>query len=373
MILLLSEPGLWRTLAVSKTRKPASRPTRRVFLTKDYIIMAEKISVVVTDYIETDLDWETAEMARRGVDFACYQLKAASEQEVAEKTRHADVVVVNMVKITPTLMDAWEKCKLVIRHGAGYDNVDVDAATERGIGVEYVPDYCMHEVAEQALALIFACVRKVAWSRKVLDDSVARGEWDFAPVIPMFRMDGATVGIIGCGRIGSLTYHKLEHFGVKFLICDPYLSDKRKAKLDIETVDLKTLLNNSDIVTLHTPLNDETRHIMNAETIAMMKPSAYLINTSRGGMVNVNDLAAALKNNTIAGAGIDVYEKEPPSPDYPLLGLENAVLTPHLSWYSKDAEQTIREKIVQAIDMFIDGTGPRMPVNPEVFQTGKDG
>ena len=326
--------------------------------------MSDKLRVVVTDYIEADLDWEAREMARRGIDFACHQLKAAPEAEVIEKTRDADIVVVNMVKITPSVVAGWRNAKLVIRHGAGYDNVDVPALTAAGIVLEYIPDYCRHEVAEQAIALMFACARKVVWSRKVLDDSVARGQWDFAPIVPMFRMDGMTVGIVGCGRIGSLVYRKLEHFGVKFLICDPYLSPQRKDELGIRTDDLKTVCAGSDFVTFHTPLNDETRHMVNAEMLSWMKPSAYLINTSRGGMVDHAALAEALRAGAIAGAAVDVYEAEPPKADFPLFDAPNVILTPHLSWYSKDAERTIREKIVQDIDMFVNGTGPRIPVNP---------
>jgi D-3-phosphoglycerate dehydrogenase / 2-oxoglutarate reductase len=333
--------------------------------------MAKKLKIVVTDYIETDLNWEAAEMAKRGHELQCLQLKQASKAVVIAATRDADVVVVNMVKVDRELVAGWEKPRLVIRHGAGYDNVDVKALTERGIVLEYIPDYCQHEVAEQAIALMMACARKVVWGRKVLDDSVARGEWDFSPVIPMHRVDGSTVGIVGCGRIGSLVLKKLQGFGVKFLICDPYLSAKRKADLGVETLSLEEVCRGSDFVTLHPPLNDETRYMMNARSIAWMKPSAYLINTSRGGTVDVAALAEALKKRTIAGAAIDVYEKEPPRPDFPLLGLDNIILSPHLSWYSTDAERTIREKIVQDIDMFADGTGPRIPVNPEARKTQK--
>ncbi|MFB3891421.1 MAG: C-terminal binding protein [Phycisphaerae bacterium] len=333
--------------------------------------MADRVKVVVTDYIEADLDWEKAEMARRGVDFECHQLKQATEAEVIAKTADADVVVVNMVKITPSLVAGWRKVKLVIRHGAGYDNVNVPALTARGIVLEYIPDYCQHEVAEQAIALMMACARKVTWSRRVLDDSVARGEWDFRPIVPMFRVDGATVGIIGCGRIGSLVLRKLSGFGVKFLVCDPYLSEKRKKELGIETASLEAVCRGSDFITIHTPLNDETRHMINAKVLSWMKPTAYFVNTSRGGMVDINALADALRRRRIAGAAIDVFEKEPPPKDYPLLGMDNAVVTPHLSWYSKDAEQTIREKIVQDIDLFINGKPPRIPVNPEAAASRK--
>jgi len=330
--------------------------------------MPSPIKVVVTDYIEADLEWEKAEMARRGVAFECHQLKQATGAEEIAKTADADVVVVNMVKVTPSVVAGWKNVKMVIRHGAGFDNCNVPALTAAGIVLEYIPDYCQHEVAEQAIALMMACARKVTWSRRVLDDSVARGEWDFRPIVPMFRVDGSTVGIIGCGRIGSLVLRKLSGFGVKFLVCDPYLSPERQKELGIETVSLETLCRHSDFITIHTPLNDETRYMINAAVLAWMKPTAYFVNTSRGGMVDINALAEVLRERKIAGAAIDVFEKEPPAKDYPLLGLDNAVVTPHLSWYSKDAEQTIREKIVQDIDLFIQGKLPRIPVNAEALK-----
>ena len=175
-----------------------------------------KLKVVITDYIEPDLNWEAAEMDKRGIEFAYHQLKFEPVEKVIAATRDADIVVVNMVKVTPELIAGWTKCKLVIRHGVGYDNVDVAALNAAGIPLCYIPDYCVEEVAEQAIALILACGRKVVSSRKVLDDSSARGIWDFNPVIPVFRMAGQTVGIIGCGRIGSRVYQKLASFGVKF-------------------------------------------------------------------------------------------------------------------------------------------------------------
>ena len=327
--------------------------------------MPEKLKVVVTDYIEPDMNWEAEQFAQRGIDFAYHQLKNRPDAEVIDATRDADIIVVNMVPITPAVMDGWEKCKLVIRHGAGYDNIDVDGLTERNILLEYVPDYCSHEVAEHAIALLFACARKIIPSQKVLDHAVATGQWDFDPIRPMFRLDEATIGIVGCGRIGSLVYRKLEHFGVDFLICDPYLTKERTKELGIDLVDLETVMRNSDLITVHTPLNDETRQIVNAKSISWMKPTAYLVNTSRGGMVDHDALAAALKANKIGGAAVDVFEKEPPDSDFPLIGVENAMITPHLSWYSEDAGWSIREKIVQAIDMYVDGTGPRIAVNAE--------
>lgn len=325
-----------------------------------------KLKVVVTDYIEPDLKWEAEELGKRGIDFEHHQLKFAPAEKVIEATRDADIVVVNMVPVTQELISGWKKCKLVIRHGVGYDNVDVAALNKAGIPLCYIPDYCVEEVAEQAIALMLGCGRKIVSSRKVLDDSSARGQWDFADVVPMFRMAGQTVGIIGCGRIGSRVYQKLKTFGVNFLICDPYLTEERKRELGIEVVAKEEVFKGSDFITIHTPLTPETRHIVNAETLAMMKPPAYLVNTARGPMVDAYALAEALKNGVIAGAGIDVFDVEPPPRDYPLFGLRNAILTPHLAWYSEDAAWRIRELIILEIDRFVAGQAPRYVGKPAV-------
>jgi len=319
--------------------------------------------VVITDFIEPDLEWETQEMARRGVEFKTHQLKFAPVAEVIAATRDADLVIVNMVPITPEVIAGWERCRLVIRHGVGYDNVDVKALRKVGVPVCYIPDYCAEEVAEQAIALLLACGRKLVASRQVLDCSSAQGYWDFAGVVPMFKMAGQTLGIIGCGRIGSLVYKKLQSFGFKFLVCDPYLAAERKRELGFEVVDQETVFRNSDYITIHTPLTAETRHLVNARTLGMMKPTAYLVNTARGPMVDAQALADALRNGVIAGAGIDVFDVEPPRPGFPLFGLPNAILTPHLSWYSEDSGRRIRELIVVEIDRFLAGQPPRYVAN----------
>jgi D-3-phosphoglycerate dehydrogenase len=308
-------------------------------------------------------------MANRGVEFVSHQLKFRPDEEVIAAVKDADVIVVNMVKMPARVIGALEKCRRIIRHGAGYDNVDVAACTARGIPLAYAPDYCMEEVAEQAIALIFACARQVPQSRKILEDSIARRQWDFTPLAKCYRIAGKTLGIIGCGRIGSRVFHKLRHFGFeRILVADPYLSQKRIEELGIQTVPHEEVFRQSDYITIHTPLNDETRHLINRHTLSLMKPTAYLINTSRGPMVDHEALAEALRGKVIAGAGIDVYDNEPPEATYPLLGLENAILTPHLSWYSEDAAWTIRYKIVEDIDLALAGKPPRYCVNKEVLK-----
>ncbi|HEY3398359.1 MAG TPA: C-terminal binding protein [Armatimonadota bacterium] len=325
--------------------------------------MPDRIKFVVTDYIEADLDWEVEQFSSRPVDFAYYQLKNAPIEELAAKTRDADVILVNMAPITRELIALWDRPKLVIRHGIGYDNVDVAALTDAGIMFGYQPDYCVEEVAEHAIALLFASARKVVPGRKCLEKSSAAGKWDFSEVMPLYRMAGKTLGIIGCGRVGSRVLQKLQSFGFNFLVCDPYLSADRQAELGIEVVDHETLFRNADFITCHTPLTPETRHMINAESLALMKPTAYLINTSRGPVVDHEALAAVLRANQIAGAAIDVYDVEPPPPDYPLFPLDNALLAPHLAWASEEANWVIRKNIVGDVDRFTRGEGPRSWVN----------
>ena len=322
------------------------------------------MKVVVTDYIEPDMNWEAGQIRGRGIQFDTYQLKFQPENEVLEKVRDADVIVVNMVKFPESLIARLEKCRLIIRHGIGYDNVDVAACTKYGIQFAYQPDYCQIDVAEHAIALLFACARKVCQSRKTLNDSSQSGQWDFSNLFPIYRMEGKTLGVLGVGRIGSHVVRKMQSFGFRIIGCDPYLSDKRKASmLGIEWVDKETLFRESDLITVHTPLKDDTRHIVNAETLALMKPTACIVNTSRGGMVDSRALAQALHEKKIACAGIDVYDVEPPAPEFELFGLENIILTPHIGWASEEAGWEIRKSILADILSASEGRDARCVIN----------
>jgi D-3-phosphoglycerate dehydrogenase len=323
--------------------------------------------IFVTDYIEPDLKWEEEQLAKYAhVTFKYDQLKFKPEEELVAAIGDADMVLVNMVKMTENVINRLEKCKLILRHGVGYDNVDVEAATARGIRVAYEPDYCMDEVAEHAITLMLAGWRKLNVGRKILEASSENGIWDFNAIYPVYSVKGKTVGIIGCGRIGSLTLKKLSGFDVDILVCDPYLTEERQAELGIETVDLEPLLKASDMITLHSTLNDETYHIIGEEQLQLMKPTVYLVNTARGGLIDTEALSRALKENRIAGAAIDVYDKEPPDPNFELFKLENALLSPHLSWYSEEANWSMREKVMEDFVRFIEGRPPRFLINKEL-------
>ena len=326
-----------------------------------------KLKIVVTDYIEPDLDWEAEQLAGRDVVFEAHQLKFAPRDELIAHIRDADIVIVNMAPFTSDVIECLERCKLIIRHGIGYDNVDLGACTKAGIRLSNVPDYCPEEVAEQAIALIFACARKLFLGRSILEESSKRGQWDFSRLGPVYRFSGKTLGIIGCGRIGSRVYRKLGGFDLRRLVCDPYIDERRMGALGLErTHDLETVLKESDFVTMHTPLNDETHHMIDEPQLRMMKQTAYIVNTSRGGVINTEALVKACRERWIAGAGIDVYEQEPPPPELGLFELENVTLAPHLGWCSEEAGWDIREKILEDVHRCLEGRLPRFTVNEGV-------
>lgn len=324
--------------------------------------------VVVTDYIENNLDWETEQFSKLGnVTFEHYQLKQAPKAELIEKISDADIVVVNMASFDPEVIASMEKCQLLIRHGIGYDNVNVPACTENRVRFAYQPDYCATEVAEQTVALIMCCARKLFASLEVLKDASATQIWNFAPMGEVHRLFGQTLGIIGCGRIGGRVVRIMKALGMKLMVCDPFIDERQKGALGIDEIyDMETVLREADIISLHTPLSDETRHMIDEPQLQMMKKSAILINTARGGLIKTEALARALREGWIAGAGIDVYETEPPPTDMPLFNAPNATLSAHIGWMSVEAGWDIRYKIMDDIKACMAGVAPRNTVNKEI-------
>ncbi len=324
--------------------------------------------VVITDYIENDLDWEIQEFAKMpNVTFEHHQLKQAPKADLIAKVKDADIVVVNMAAFDPEVIGSLDKCQLLIRHGIGYDNVNVPACTEKLIRFAYQPDYCATEVAEQAVALIMACARKMFASLEVLKDAAETQIWNFAPMGDVHRLFGQTLGVVGCGRIGGRVVRIMKALGMKVMVCDPFIDERQKGALGLDDIyDVETVLREADIITLHTPLSDETRHMIDEPQLKMMKQTAILINTARGGLVNTEALAKALHEGWIAGAGIDVYEKEPPPPDMPLFTAPNATLSAHIGWMSVEAGWDIRYKIMDDIKACMAGRAPRNTVNKEI-------
>jgi D-3-phosphoglycerate dehydrogenase / 2-oxoglutarate reductase len=333
--------------------------------------MAGKPIIKITDYIERELEYEKTEMGKLGVDFSFYQMKTAPPLELIENFRDADFLVVNMARITDEVMAGLDNVKVIIRHGIGYDNLNLPAATQNGIICANEPTASSEDVAEQAIMLIMAVWRKIFIQSDILKDSVAQRKWIFDRIYPIYRMGGKTLGIIGCGNIGSIVLRKMRSFGMRILVCDPYLSKSRLQELGIEHTPIETVLKESDIVTVHVPVTQETRGMFDSSLIRLMKKNAVLINTARGPLVNIHDLSEALRNKMIAGAGVDVYDFEPPPTDYELLGLDNVILTPHLAWYSEEGGWDIRVLIVEDLKRCLEGKPPKNVINPEVFQSPK--
>jgi D-3-phosphoglycerate dehydrogenase len=262
-----------------------------------------------------------------------------TERALIDKVKHADAVLVNLHEINEKIIRQMQNCKVISRYGVGVDNVDINAATKKKIWVAYVPDYCVEEAAEHALALLFACARGIAFK----DRLIREGMWKLEDRFPMARMNTCILGIIGYGRIGRSLHRKVSGLGLaRVLVCDPYVSEEEISETKALKVELDELLRKADFISLHVPLNDRTFHLLGKEEIGKMKNDAVVINTSRGAVIDEKALAAALKNKRIMSAGLDVFEQEPLPPVNPLRKLSNVVLTDHTSYYSLQSIQELK-------------------------------
>jgi D-3-phosphoglycerate dehydrogenase len=254
------------------------------------------------------------------------------------------------------------KLKIVVRTGVGYDSLDVPAATARKVMVANVPDYCISDLTEHTMALL------LTWWRRIVElDAQVRTEGWGRPVKPVHRLEGKTLGILGMGRMGQALAVRARGFGLKLLGYDPYIPPAAFAAFGVEQVGLENLLRASDIVTIHSLLNDGTRGIICERTLRMMKPSALIVNTARGGIIKTDDLVRAIREGWVGGAALDVTDPEPLPMDHALRSLPRVVLTPHAAWYSEEAEPELRRRAARTIVQALRGERPTTLLNPEVF------
>ena len=289
------------------------------------------------------------------------------ENELIARTRDADALVVTYSPVTRGVMGALEGLKVVVRTGVGYDVIDVPAATELGVIVVNIPDIWVREVANHAFALL------LAWNRKIvtMDRQVHAGVWSGG--VPGERtgsLHGETVGIVGLGNIGSAFARRVAAFETKVIACDPYVDDKRFAALGVERVSLEALAERADYVSVHTLLNAETHHLIGETFFRRMKPTAILINTSRGPVVDEQALARALKDKRLAGAALDVWEQEPVAADNPLLKMDNVIATSHAAYFSSPAVAQVPRRCGEEVARVLTGQRPLHVVNPEVYAPG---
>lgn len=320
----------------------------------------EKI-VLVTDYTWLSTEPEAAVLARVSAHLLIAQ--TGSESELLELVPQADAILTCFKQVSPAVVQAGEKLQVIGRYGIGVDNIAVDEATRLGIPVTNVPAYCLDEVAEHAMALILSCARNICH----YNTSARAGDWSLRTQRPLFRIRGKTLGIIGFGKIGQTLAQLAHGFGLNILIYDPYPDTGTVTRLDCKSVNLDELLRQADFVSIHTPLTPQTQNLINAERLRMMKPSSFLINTARGGLVDHATLATALQEGWIAGAGIDVFVPEHLPADHPLLAQPTLIATPHVAFYSEESLVELEIKAAENVAAILSGRRPQSLVNPEVL------
>jgi D-3-phosphoglycerate dehydrogenase / 2-oxoglutarate reductase len=316
--------------------------------------------VAVADSVFPNLDLARAVVARAGAELRL--APQPTPESIVATAKDADALLVTYAKITADMIGQMKKCRIISRFGIGVDNVDLEAATRAGIVVTKVPDYCIDEVSDHAMALLLSLIRKIPASSA----RAHAGRWDMPAVVPIHRLRGTVLGLMGFGRIPQLVAPKAQAFNMKVVAYDPYVPAPVMEKAGVGRVEFAELLKVSDYVSIHSPLLPETRHLFNADVFRQMKPGALVVNTARGPIVDEAALAAALDAKQIAGAALDVLEQEPPTSS-PLFGRDNVILTPHTSFYSVESLEELQTKAAEEVVRVLAGQAPRNPVNPEAL------
>jgi D-3-phosphoglycerate dehydrogenase / 2-oxoglutarate reductase len=320
-----------------------------------------QLQVAVSDSVFPNLDPARAVLSKIGAQLSLAE--EAKPEAILRIARDADALLATYAKITPEMIRQLTRCRIISRFGIGVDNVDIPAATERGIVVTKVPDYCIDEVSDHAMALLLSAARKIPFANSM----VHAGKWEMPAVVPIHRLRGTVLGLVGFGRIPQLVAPKAQAFGMRVVSHDPYIPKEVFERARVESVEFKELLKISDYISIHSPLLPETQGMFNAEAFRQMKPGAYLINTARGPIVDEAALAHALDAKQIAGAALDVMPKEPPAGS-PLFGRPNVIITPHTSFYSEESLVDLQTKAAEEVVRVLKGEAPKNPVNPEALK-----
>ena len=301
----------------------------------------DKTLVAITDCDHDDIDVESGVLEKAGLEAPWFKCK--TEDDIIKNCKGFKSLINQYAPFTEKVFAALApELEVVVRYGVGVDNVDLKAASAHGVKVCNVPDYGMYEVADQAMALTLALARKVVFC----NERVKSGIWNYQEAIPIYRFNEQTVGVVGVGRIGTEYAKRAKAFGMKVIAHDEYAQKMGKVQDFMEMVSLDELLERSDIISIHCPL-DGNRDLISAPQFKKMKNSAYIVNVSRGGIINEKDLYDALVSKEIAGAACDVFSPEPIAKDDPLLKLDNFLATPHIAWYSEQAALDLERKVAE--------------------------
>jgi D-3-phosphoglycerate dehydrogenase len=325
-------------------------------------MLKKQKKVVITDCNHPSIEIERKILSKINAELILSNCN--TEENIIKVAKDADGIINQRMPITREIIKLLNKCKIIVRYGVGVDNIDIKAATEYGIVVANVPDYCVDEVSSHAIGLILGCTRGII----LFNSKVKEKRWGFSLAKPLFRTQGKTLGIFGLGRIGSVVAKKSIGFGLKIIACDPYVS---KINTKIKMVDFSQLLSESDFISINASLTDETWHAFGEDELRAMKKSAYLINTARGAIVDEKALYKALRERWIAGAGLDVLEKEPPDWDNPLLKLGNVIFTPHSAFYSEESYIELKTRAAKTVLSVLNGKLPKTIINPQVLNRKK--
>ncbi len=287
-------------------------------------------------------------------------VRGSSTDEVIPAARDADGICVNLTPMPAPVIEALERCRIIARYGVGYDNVDVETATAKGIWVANVTDYCDEDVSDQAFALFMSCVRKTAQR----DRQVRAGINDLKATSPQYRIRGRTFVLFGYGRIARTLHRKLGGFKLdRVLVVDPFVDADTIRAAGAEKADFDTAVREGDYFSIHMPLNDQTRYTFNENVFRAMKPTAMVINTSRGPIIDEKALYKALSEGWIDSAGLDVFEVEPIAEDHPLLQLENITVSGHTGFYTEESLRELKTKAAENVKAVLTGGKPNYPVN----------
>jgi D-3-phosphoglycerate dehydrogenase len=317
-----------------------------------------KFRIVVTDDRHGSYEEENRVFREIGASVEVHNL--GDEAQTIEVLRDADAVLVNLHPLPGTVIRELQRCRVISRYGVGYDNVDVDAATAAGIWVARVPDFCLEDVSDHALALLLSCIRHTA----LRDRRIRRGEWKQIGEHRSHRIVGRTLGLVGFGTIARALLRKVSGLGLeRILVFDPYIERREIEAAGAVSSGLRELLKESDYVSVHAPLSPETRGLIGARELGMMKPGAILVNTARGPVVDEKALADALSRGRLAAAGLDVFSEEPLPADSPLRNLENVLLTDHCGWYSEESMVELKSKTASNALEVLKGGRPLYSVN----------
>ena len=323
--------------------------------------MKNNFKVLITDYAWSSLKPERKVLADAGSEIIVAE--TAEESELLTHAPMVDGILTCWKPVREPVILAAKKCQIIARYGIGLDNIDVDVATENGIIVTNVPKYCVDEVSDHAMALILTCARNITRYNK----AVKSGIWDQNIGQKMYRLRGKTLGIVGIGNIAKSLIPKAKAFGLIVNVYSPRTDFDAIKSLGANKVTFDELLKTSDYISIHAPLTSTTQHMFSVEEFRAMKPTAYLINTARGGIVDTDALFAALQHNEIAGAGLDVLETEPPQQNEELLDLENVIITPHAAFISEESILELQVTAATCVAKVLSGNLPETVVNPSVL------